>query len=36
LEIWTEITPADFDRFIKQMPEVVAAVIDANGGHTRY
>lgn len=36
LEIWAGIVPADFDRFIERMPEVVDAVITAEGGHTRY
>jgi transposase len=36
LDVWAKITCAEIDQFIDRMPEVVAAVIDAKGGHTHY
>jgi transposase len=35
-EAWNVIPVKDIDRYIKRMDEVVAAVVKAKGGHTRY
>lgn len=35
-DVWDEIDYDEIDQFIDRMPEVVQAVIDAEGSHTRY
>lgn len=36
LEVWNGIPFEDVDKYIDRMPEVVQAVLDAKGGHTKY
>ncbi|KAK6985042.1 hypothetical protein R3P38DRAFT_2404073, partial [Favolaschia claudopus] len=33
---WDQITVDEIDQFVDRMPEVVDAVIESEGGHTRY
>ncbi|KAJ7191476.1 hypothetical protein GGX14DRAFT_381144, partial [Mycena pura] len=35
-DAWSKITVDEIDRFIDRMPDVVEAVIAAEGGHTKY
>jgi transposase len=35
-EEWAKLTVEDFDKYIKEMPARCQAVIDANGGHTKW
>lgn len=34
--LWEEIADEEFEYLVATMPERIAAVIAANGGHTRY
>ena len=35
-EVWAGIEVCDVDKYIERMDEIVEAVIEANGGHTRF
>jgi len=35
-EEWANLAITDFEKYIKEMPKRVQAVIDAHGGHTKW
>jgi transposase len=35
-EEWAKLTPKDFEKYIQEMPARRQAVIDVNGGHTKW
>lgn len=35
-QLWEEISIEDLDHYINRLPRVIRAVVDAEGGHTRY
>jgi transposase len=35
-EEWAKLTIEDYEKYIKEMPQRVQAVIDARGGHTKW